>query len=895
VLSVTRDEPRRLLSNRTPAFLRLSTPGGVWATQRDAQERSLRGDDVIIAAIDSGVWPENLSFSDKTDALGRPVSAQSEGSVVYGPPPARWRGICQTGPGFTASACNHKLIGARYFNEGFVASGLAPWSLDYVSPRDEDGHGSHVLSTAGGNSNVAGFINGLPLGDMSGMAPRARLAAYKACWSFVNPPEVTSPLVPGEKDNLCFVSDSVAAIEQAVVDGVDVINFSVAGTTDNVFDPVEQAFLHAASVGVFVAAAGGNGGAESAIAHISPWITTVGASTHDRLFETTVSLGDGRSLRGASSQKRGLSPRPLVLAADARRAEITEENARFCLQNTLDATKVANKIVVCDRGQSPRVDKSLEVFQKGGAGMLLLNTEAGDLWDDPHHVPTAHLSHLDREAVRTYAQSSALAQAALGVGAQRGGKLAPVVADYSSHGPNKGLPSILKPDLTAPGDDVIAAYADERITQAEHDALVTGGFKPEGGHAALVSGTSMASPHVAGVVALLKQKNPRWSPAAIKSALMTSAESLKLADGSRDGDRWGYGAGHLHPVSALNQAVVYDLNAQDYWRFLCVLDRLAACTGLVPLAAEQLNLASLTAADVLGRITLQRTVRNVTSATLKLQSFATLSGFDVQVVPPTLTIAPGQRARFEVRLNRTTAEANSWRFGQLVWRDASHEVRSPLSAQAIWMQAPRTLEDKRSVGTQSLTVKTGYDGAFGATPTALWPAQQRLDRVAQDARVCTPITVPVNTLWLRLALFDAETSGAGQDDLDLELRRVSDDQIVASSGQEKSTELINLPTPEPGAYSICVIGFATQNGASSYTLSSWVIPNQAATNAAGLGVLRATTPPQAKIGQIGTVNLAWSAPAGQRFFGVVQFKNDVSQRIGMTGMSVGQAAAAKAP
>jgi subtilisin family serine protease len=894
VLSVTRDEARPLLSNRTPAFLRLSTPGGVWATQRDAQERALRGEDIIIAAIDTGVWPENLSFSDKTNAQGQPVSAQSEGTLVYGPPPARWQGVCQAGAGFATSACNHKLIGARYFNEGFLATGWAAWSLDYASVRDEDGHGSHVLSTAGGNARVPAIVNGLPVGDMSGMAPRARLAAYKACWSFANPIDVTPPLVPGERNNLCFVSDSVAAIEQAVVDGVDVINFSIGGARDSVFDPVEQAFLHAATAGVFVAAAAGNDGIASSVEHISPWLTTVAASTHDRLLETTVRLGDGRALRGASSQQLGLPPRPLVLAADARKAGVLEANASLCLQGTLDAAKVAGKIVVCDRGQSPRVDKSLEVFQTGGVGMLLLNTEADALWDDPHHVPTAHLSHLDREAVRTYTQS-ALAQAALGAGMQRGGKLAPVMADYSSRGPNTGLPSILKPDLAAPGDDVIAAYADVSLTQAEHDGLIAGGFQPSGGHAALLSGTSMASPHVAGMAALLKQKNPRWSPAAIKSALMTSAGSIKLPDGSRDAKRFGYGAGHLQPTSALNQPVVYDMAPLDYWRFQCALDRsAAACVSTGVLPAEQLNLASLTAAEVLGTSTLQRTLRNVSAATLTLRSFATLSGFDVQVVPPVLTIAPGQRARFEVRLKTTTAVADDWRFGQLVWRDAAHEVRSPLSAQAVWLQTPRLFEDPRAIGTQSFAVKTGYAGTLQTVPTALWPAAQRVDRVVQDERTCTPVTIAARTLWARFALFDAQTSGAGQDDLDLELRRTADDQIVASSGQLKSTELINLPAPEPGAYSICVVGFATQNGVSRYTLSSWLIPDQPASNAAGLGTLNAATAsPQVKVGQTSTVNLAWSAPAGKRFFGVVQFKNGAQQRLGLTGVGVGQAATAR--
>jgi len=202
---------------------------------------------------------------------------------VYGPPPAKWSGACVAGQGFTAAMCNNKLIGAKFYNAGFLAFGRPLWPTDYVGPRDEGGHGTHTSSTAGGNEGVDAVINGIPAGSMSGMAPRARLAMYRVCWSYVD------ATTNGYK-NSCFTSDSVKAIDDAVADGVDVINFSISGSQTNYLDPVEVAFFNAAAAGVFVAASAGNAGPANTVAHMSPWLTTVAASTHDRFTVANVTL-----------------------------------------------------------------------------------------------------------------------------------------------------------------------------------------------------------------------------------------------------------------------------------------------------------------------------------------------------------------------------------------------------------------------------------------------------------------------------------------------------------------------------------------------------------------------------------------------------------------------------
>jgi hypothetical protein len=310
VRAITADEPRRLATHYTPAFLGLAGPSGVWS-RTDAAGRALQGEGVVIGHVDGGVWPENPSFSDKVDAQGRPVPAHEPGTIVYDPlPPGRYRGTCQAGEGFSAAMCNRKLVGARWFSAGWDASGHVLHDTEYRSPRDAEGHGTHTLATSGGNARVAAPAIGVS--GLSGMAPRARLAAYKACYS---------PRLPdgGRGPGACLPSDSIAAIEQAVADGVDVLNFSVVGSQTEVLDGVEVALLNAAAAGVFVAASAGNGGPGNTVAHLGPWVTTVANSTHDRFTAARVVLGNGLGFDGSSFQTDGLAARPLIAASAAGR------------------------------------------------------------------------------------------------------------------------------------------------------------------------------------------------------------------------------------------------------------------------------------------------------------------------------------------------------------------------------------------------------------------------------------------------------------------------------------------------------------------------------------------------------------------------------------------------
>jgi hypothetical protein len=465
VADVQADTARRLDTISSARFLGLSTAGGLWSKFTGGQ--LVKGENMVIGVVDSGIWPENPAFADRVDANGNPTFDGS-GTLAYTSAPATFKGGCQSGEGFDAALhCNNKLIGAKYYNAGFVASpngSKKNWS-EFYSPRDSNigsngvstghgGHGSHTASTAAGNSGAFATVNGVPMGATTGMAPRARIAAYKVCWTFDDPAAEDGT----NASNTCYNSDSVLAIDEAVKDGVNVINYSISGSQTSVNDPVEQAFYRASLAGVFVAASAGNSGPAQAVAHVSPWLTTVAASTHDRSTQADVTLGNGAKYSGASLNVNPLGSAPLIRAEDAGLGGgaahlcVSDAGAAAALgQVQLDPAKVAGKVVICTRGDNARTDKSLAVLQAGGAGMVMADN-GGGLVSEAHSVPSVHVSVADGAAIKAYAVAQA-ANASAGISAFAIKTApAPIMAGFSSRGPNAGDSNMLKPDLTAPGD-----------------------------------------------------------------------------------------------------------------------------------------------------------------------------------------------------------------------------------------------------------------------------------------------------------------------------------------------------------------------------------------------------------------------------------------------------------
>ena len=834
VLAVSKDEVRALDTSSTPAFLGLNAtnPPGIWS--------SAKGEGVVIGMVDSGIWPEHPSVSDRTGSNG---SGNQGDKLSYQQLPG-WHGKCTPGEQFNASNCNQKLIGARYYNAGWGGNAgideLFPF--EFNSPRDWDGHGTHTSTTSGGNADTPATGAASVFGSISGMAPRARIATYKVCWAN----EATG--------GGCSTIDSVAAIDQAVADGVDVINFSISGTTTNFRDPVEIAFLFAADAGVFVAASAGNSGpTTSTVAHPGPWLTTVAAGTHNRDGQGSVTLGNGVTYAGASVAA-AMASKPLIdsTAAGVAGADPTALALCFAAADNggvavLDPAKVAGKIVVCDRGVNARVNKSLAVQQAGGLGMLLLNTSANSVNADFHFVPTVHLQDTYRTAVKAYAATGG-ATATINASSLVYNVAAPFTASFSSRGPLRaGNGDLLKPDLIAPGQDILAGVSPAGYNGRLFDTL---------------SGTSMSSPHVAGLAALFKELKPGWSPMAIKSALMTTG--VDVLDGGTPPAAetnpvliFRQGAGHVRPNNAMDPGLVFDSGYNDWLNFICGTQPGSFCSAFTPIDPSNLNVASIAIGDLAGVQTVTRKVTNVGGkpATYAL-SVVGVAGMNVVVNPSSLQLAAGETKSFTVGFTRTTAALNNYAGGQLKMSDGTHNVRVPIVVRPVALAAPTQVSG-------SYNVTFGFDGAFSATPRGLIPAVTSTSAVATGGHVDIPVTVPAGTTYARFSLFDTEVSQAS--DLDMEVYN-SAGTLVGSSGGATAAEEVNLPNPAAGTYTVRVVGFAIPVGSANFKLFSWALGSAAAGNMA------VTAPAVAVTGQTGAIGITTSGlTSGIKYLGSVVY------------------------
>lgn len=667
VLSVSPNTIYTIDTSSTPDFLGLTEDGGLWDMLGGVKSA---GENIIIGVIDSGIWPESLSFADRADTKGKNLKG---GKLLYRQIPD-WYGECQTGEDFDASDCNLKLIGARYFNtsqggdDGVDAD--MPW--EFNSPRDYNGHGTHTTSTAGGNNGVEVPAPGEIFGTVSGIAPRARVAMYKALWS-----TETGDTASGA------CADLIAAIDYAVADGVDVINYSISGSM-TFFDPMETAFLYAARAGIFVAASAGNEGPDpSSVAHGSPWLTTVAAGTHNRGTTGSVTLGNLETYQGASLASYAVTA-PLINSWDAglEGADLTLVTLCYAAIDNggvpvLDPAKVAGKIVVCDRGTTARVNKSLAVMEAGGVGMLLINVVEATLAADFHSVPSVHLQVTYYDLVHDYAALEG-ATATINKAELVYDVPAPFTADFSSRGPlHPGGGDILKPDLIAPGVDILAAVSP---TPSNFGMSFS-----------IYSGTSMSSPHVAGLAALLKDLHPDWTPMMIKSALMTSGYDILDGPATDPLVIFSQGAGHVQPNSAADPGLVFDAGWNDWQAFICGQKAnisKAVCDDLAvqgySFDASDLNLASIGIGDLHGAQTVTRSVTNVGAAAATYSaSVIGMEGIDVVVEPAVLTIEPGQSAVFTVTFTNVSAAPDQYVGGYLTWTSGAYAVRIPLVVQPV--------------------------------------------------------------------------------------------------------------------------------------------------------------------------------------------------------------------
>lgn len=678
VVSVIRSDPRKysMHTTRSWEFLGLEGVKGSWNPHKmegGLLQKAKHGRGVIVGVLDSGVWPESKSFRDKGM---RPI-------------PKSWRGICQTGQEFDASHCNRKLIGARFYVKGYENYyGLLDTTLEYRSPRDKDGHGTHTASTVGGRrvANISA-LGGFAHGTASGGAPLIHLAIYKACWAIPNVSKVDG--------NTCFEEDMLAAMDDAIGDGVDVMSISVGTRRPMPYnqDGIALGAFHAAKSNiVVVCAAGNNGPAPGTLSNPAPWIITVSASTVDRTFVAPVELGNGMSIEGQTvTPYHSNNMYPLIYAGDAVAPNVSKEDSGQCLPNSLNPKKVRGKIVLCIRGNGTRVGKGMEVRRAGGAGFILGNSPANgaDLTCDAHVLPATAVTHYDATRIYDYIRSTKSPTARI-VPARTVlyTKPAPVMAAFTSRGPNVIDPDILKPDISAPGVNILAAWSEAvSPTKLESDPrIVKYNFN---------SGTSMACPHVAAVAALLKAIHPKWSSAAIRSALMTTAFHLDnrgkpITDAAGTlATPFALGAGHLMPQRVADPGLVYDASYSDYAAYLCsfgIKDPSFQCPK-ERIVSSNLNYPTLQISRLNGTITVKRTVTNVGGKhnSCYFSHVKPPTGFLVTIQPSLLVFDRiGQKRSFTITVKARNSMVkrilgDDYAFGWYGWNDGIHNVNSPMA------------------------------------------------------------------------------------------------------------------------------------------------------------------------------------------------------------------------
>lgn len=659
ILSVLPELQYELHTTRTPEFLGLDRTSNMVPESDSVSE-------VIIGVLDTGVWPESKSFLD----------------TGLGPVPSNWKGLCESGTNFTSAYCNRKLVGARFFSKGYEATmGPVDETKESKSPRDDDGHGTHTASTAGGSVVEGASLFGYAQGSARGMATRARVAVYKVCW------------IGG-----CFSSDILAAIDKAIEDGVNVLSMSLGGGMSDYYrDNVAIGAFAAMEKGILVSCSAGNAGPSSySLSNVAPWITTVGAGTLDRDFPAFASLGNGQNYSGVSLYRGSSLPGkllPFVYAGNASNAT----NGNLCMMGTLTPEKVAGKIVLCDRGVNPRVQKGAAVKAAGGLGMVLANTDANgeELVADAHLLPATTVGQKNGEKIKRYLFSDPNPTATiLFEGTKVGIQPSPVVAAFSSRGPNSITPGVLKPDMIAPGVNILAGWSGS----LGPTGLATDTRRVEFN---IISGTSMSCPHVSGLAALVKAAHPEWSPAAIRSALMTTAyvtykTGQKLQDiaTGKDSTPFDHGAGHVDPVSALNPGLVYDLTADDYLNFVCALNFTAeqiralarrnfTCDAGKKYSVTDLNYPSF-AVNFGGGATVvkyTRTLTNVgTPGTYKVSITSQSVGVKISVEPATLSFSQAnEKKSYTVTFTGSSMPPNVNSFGRIEWSNGKQTVGSPVA------------------------------------------------------------------------------------------------------------------------------------------------------------------------------------------------------------------------
>ncbi|XP_019088898.1 PREDICTED: subtilisin-like protease SBT3.13 [Camelina sativa] len=647
VIHVTPNRFLKLKTTRTWDHLGLSpiptsfaSPSSVKGLLHDSN----MGSEAIIGVIDSGIWPESKVFNDQG----------------LGPIPKRWRGKCESGEEFNATIhCNNKLIGAKYYLKGLLAEIGGNFNRtiiqDYKSNRDAKGHGTHTATIAGGSFVSNASYYGLAGGTVRGGAPRSRIASYKPCWNIMR------------VDGSCTSADMWKAFDDAIHDGVDVLSVSLGedipeGSEVDTSDTI--AAFHAVAKGITVVAAAGNEGpGAQTVSNVAPWLLTVAATTLDWSFPTKITLGNNKTLFAES-----LFTGPEISTGLA-----------FLDVHSDDNVDVKGKTVLV-------FHNSFAIIGKDVAAVILAQ-KPNDLLSRCNGLHCIYADYELGTDILKYIRTTRSPTVRISAATTLTGQPATAkVAGFSCRGPNSVSPAILKPDIAAPGVSILAASSPLDLEQ--HN-----GFK-------LDSGTSMATPVVSGIIALLKSLHPNWSPAAIRSALVTTAWRTSpsgepiFAEGSNKklADPFDYGGGLVNPEKAAKPGLVYDMGIKDYINYMCsagyndssisrVLGKKNKCPTPEPSILD-INLPSITIPNLEKEVTLKRTVTNV--GPIKSVYKAVIEsplGITLTVKPTTLVFnsAANRVLTFSVQAKTSHKVNSGYFFGSLTWTDGVHNVTIPVS------------------------------------------------------------------------------------------------------------------------------------------------------------------------------------------------------------------------
>ncbi|KAK1378948.1 subtilisin-like protease SBT3.18 [Heracleum sosnowskyi] len=665
VVSVFKSKTLRLHTTRSWDFMGLSLDYMSPKLLTTPQQSVHGSHDVIVGIFDTGIWPESASF--KEEECMKPI-------------PRRWKGRCCAGQQFDPSIhCSKKVIGARYYFKGFEEEhGKLNTSKEYKSVRDYLGHGTHTASTSVGSIVQNASFLGLGQGIARGGNPKARLAVYKVCWNYGNVGQ-------------CTEADILAAFDDALCDGVDVISASV-GSSPPLFPFFETSAdigsFHAMQKGVSVVFSAGNDGPTPALVqNVSPWSICVAAASIDRNFPTQIVLDhDTLVLMGES-----LITTP-IKAKLARAGDFFESGE--CKLDNWNGESAEGRVILCFSTAGSDVSSDAEVATwKANASALILVEPPTLQSVDALIIPTVYLDIIQGTKIIQYLDQSRRRRSTVQVQIWPSRTVikkspAPTVAYFSSRGPSSITPDILKPDITAPGVTILAAWPTETSVEWNFQ-----------------SGTSMSCPHVSGVISLIKSLYPDWSPAAVKSAIMTTAYSKDTTHDTILGgghmkisDPFDIGAGHVNPLKAMDPGLVYDMKTVDYVVYLCSIgytdDQIGRIVSLSTVNKEfkcrkgdkntyNINYPSIMVSNLQSTITIKRTVRNVSIKKIGIAiyfvSVVKPHGVEVSVWPTVLIFSYlKDELTYYVTLSPTKKSQDRYDFGEIILSDGFHFVKSPL-------------------------------------------------------------------------------------------------------------------------------------------------------------------------------------------------------------------------